>query len=370
VAEGYDAFVRKTLALLTPLAVPALLWNIAEPNAAWVEWVYTSTIFPVVTAVIVPISDLFPFSLSLILLFLLPVVLTGALVRSYIKRSSFRSWLGRTGVHGAGICLVLYSMFLLNWGANYSRQPIEQLLSLPHGPIESTEVEALTRQLVKVIVRDLPEAEQRDTRAALASIRASLQNTVQSITGTRPVLPRHVKRLPDGWLLSMRVSGVASPLLLEAHVDGALPDHAFLAVAAHELAHVAGFAGEADTDLVAALAGLHADHPYARYAVALWLYGQTSRQLSIDVRAELRHMLPEQALADLQATREASKRHYNPASARVSEAVYNQYLIAQRIEAGIRDYSRIVTLLTLAERTGHVFERSWNEASEAHDETF
>lgn len=362
--------MRKSLALLTPLAVLALLWNFTKPNAEWVEWIYTGMIFPVVAAVLVPLNDLFPFSLSLAMLILAPIVLTGYLVLTYVQRSGLKRWLGQTVFHGAGFCLVLYSMFLLHWGANYSRQPIERLMNLPYGPITSTELEYLTRQLVDVIVRDVPDNHERDLQAALASVRVSLQDVIGGITGRRPTLPHRVKRVPDGWLLSLNVSGVASPLLLEAHVDGGLPDHAFLAVATHELAHVAGFAGEADTDLIAALAGLRAEHPYARYAAALWLYSQTSRQLSANVRAELQGMLPKEALADLRETREVSRRYYNPTSARVSETVYNQYLIAQRVEAGIRDYSRIVTLLTLANRTGYVFEGGWQEASEPYDETF
>ena len=44
---------------------------------------------------------------------------------------------------------------------------------------------------------------------------------------------------------------------------------AIVATAAHELAHVAGYCGEADADAVGVLAGLASDDALARYATAL-----------------------------------------------------------------------------------------------------
>ena len=75
--------------------------------------------------------------------------------------------------------------------------------------------------------------------------------------------------MPPGTLLTFGYAGIASPFTLEANLDGGLTSVSKVAVAAHELTHTAGFAREADTDFLSALAGLRADDPYARYAVAL-----------------------------------------------------------------------------------------------------
>ena len=87
---------------------------------------------------------------------------------------------------------------------------------------------------------------------------------LEGLHGYAPTLPRRVKKLPPGTLLFFGRSGSILPIFLEAHADGAMHDAWFLRTAAHELAHVAGFSGEADADVVGFLAGLRADDRFAR----------------------------------------------------------------------------------------------------------
>jgi Protein of unknown function (DUF3810) len=149
-------------------------------------------------------------------------------------------------------------------------------------------------------------------------------------------------------LLLLETSGVISPLTLEAHVDAALPEPFFLATATHELAHTAGCAGEADTDLLAALAGLRASDSYARYATAITYYARISGDVSDEVQKRLAAKLPLRALEDFKLLREVYAAHQNLFAAQVSRSVYNKYLESQGVSEGIRDYSRITRLLAAA----------------------
>ena len=153
-------------------------------------------------------------------------------------------------------------------------------------------------------------------------MRVSLVKTINDIHSNVPTLPQKIKALPKGTLLYFgNAAGVISPWFLEAHVDSSLPPTEFVAVAAHELAHIGGYAGEADADLLGVIAGLNAADDFARYAVALRIFRTLVYQLTYESPQEQnepfasalpenwRDTLPEQALQDWQATVNAYQRH-------------------------------------------------------------
>lgn len=358
--------------LLAILGGLELLWTLSPPSAAWVEQVYSRGLYPLIAAVLVPVSSFFPFSLtgaSLLLLFAWAVF---SLLRSWRGRS-VRAWLGLWVGRVAAAAIITYGLFLLLWGANYQRQPIETLLGLETvsaRPVTSAEVEAFTAQLDSILQRTAPQLGRRDGRRALSSLEASLERTVAAIDGHAPTLPRRVKLLPPGTLLSFGYAGITSPFWLEPHVDGGLPEVARLAVSVHELAHVAGFAGEADADTVAMLAGLHASDPYARYAVALRLFGEASAQLPEDVARKFYAALPEVARVDFHTVQRAEARYYSPVFAAPTNAIYDRYLKSQRVVRGVGDYSRTITLLILAERKGYTLDKAGGRTPPYESSTF
>ncbi|HEX7021350.1 MAG TPA: DUF3810 family protein, partial [Trueperaceae bacterium] len=335
-------------ALVLMLGLAALLWRLDAPSTAWVERVYARELYPLLASVIVPIFGAVPISVMGLVLVMLPFGLVGMLIWSFRRRRSFWAWLWSWLWRLAAGGLVAYALFVLLWGANYRREPVEVLLDLPAGSVSPQDVEALGQGLLGVVIRDAPGPGARNEEEALAAIRRSLEAVVRNTTGVSPTLPRGLKRLPPGMLLTFGNAGVISPWTLEPHIDGALPAPAELAVGAHELAHVAGFAGEADADLVAALAGLQADDEYARYATALRLFAQLAPQLDGDAYAALYERLPAEAKDDLEAMGEAAQRYLSPSAVRVVQGIYDRYLKAQGVEAGLQDYSRTITLLTHA----------------------
>jgi hypothetical protein len=332
-----------------------LLWTLSPPSAAWVEQVYSRGLYPLIAAVLVPVSGFFSFSLTGLSLLLFSAWAVFSLLRSWRGRG-FRAWLGLWVRRAAIAAIVIYGLFLLLWGANYQRQPIETLLGLESvsaRPVTSAEVEALTAQFVSILQQTAPQLGQRDGRRALLSLEASLERTVKAIDGHSPTLPQWVKLLPPGMLLRFGYAGITSPFWLEPHVDGGLPEVARLAVSVHELAHASGFAGEADADTVAMLAGLHARDPYARYAVALRLFGEAVAQLPAGVARKFYEELPGAARIDLHTIQHAEARYYSPVPAALTNALYGRYLKSQRVTRGVKDYSRTITLLVLAKRKGY-----------------
>jgi Protein of unknown function (DUF3810) len=324
------------------LLLAALVSMLPIPSSN-MEAVYTRGVYPVIAALLIPLTALLPFSIAFVGLIALPILALILFVRSrkgLRPKQNFWGVAARVGL----TLLCVYGAFQLLWGLNYRRESIETLLELNTAPVTPVELETVARDLLKV-VRDNATAT-RDSAAAISSLRNAIRDTVQSITGSTPTLPAQVKSPPAGWLIALRTSGVVSPLTLEAHVDPGLPEPFFVAVSAHELTHLTGSAGEADTDLIAAISGLRASDGYARYCVALNYFMDVYAELPAKTRAALGAELPAVARNDWNAYIAALRRYKLPdAITNVTQGAYSGYLQSQGVSAGIRDYSRIVTLL-------------------------
>jgi uncharacterized membrane protein (GlpM family) len=356
----YDERVRIFYTLLGFFALIGLAW-IAVPTPAFqVEALYSRGLFPTLSLALISVTSAVPFSLAGAFLIALPLGLIAFLIfskwrskKAILPRVSAKKWQWLWQLPLIG--LAIYGLFVTLWGANYRRLPIEEILSLRVNNVAPSDLEGLARDLLEVIKRNA-NASRNEVRA-FEAIRASIVQEVRNISSVEPTLPTRVKATPPGFLLRLETSGVVSPLTLEAHVDGALPQPFFLAVTAHELVHTAGFAGEADTDLVAAIAGLKANDAYARYSVALWYFLRVLRDVPSGLQERLWQDMPKIALEDYQALRRATEAHQFPLAAQFSQAVYNQYLRTQGVEAGVRDYSRIGRLLAAARGQGRIFSR-------------
>ena len=352
--------VRSTLlyASVALLAALIALWTLLTPSAAWINSVYSSYVYRHVAAALVPISDAVPFSLTGLTFVLLSIGVPVLLVRSWQRRTRTRRGLRRFALmwcwRGAAASLVVYALFLATWGANYSRSPLETRLLLETTPATTEEMTALTLSLAQIVHDNAYAAHNHDLAASLRAAQTSLRKVVYSFEGQAATLPSRVKATPPGLLiLGGQATGVISPFWLEAHVDGALPDYNFLAVGLHELAHVAGYSSEAETDFVAAVAGLQADDPYVRYSMALSLFARFAWRLPGDVYGTAYDLLPQVAIDDL-AKRQAVRLKYRPPKPvkRVQTKVYDSYLRTQGVSAGIQDYGRVANYLASAQRGG------------------
>jgi len=343
-----------TLAGLSGLLL--LVWGVFPPSSAWVDEVYTAGIYETLAGALIPLTGALPFSVVGVLTVGLLALLLAALARSWARRQSVRGF-AWTWVRRAGItALVLCALFVVMWGANYGRTPLETRLGLSTAPTRPAEVEALALDLVAIIRRTADDGarERYDLGASLAAGKASLRETVLELEGRTVTLPRHVKTTPPGLLIfTGQATGIVSPWTLEAHVDGALPDPYKLAIALHELTHLAGYGSEAETDFVAGLAGLRARDPYTRYSTALTLFSRVAGALPEGTFRRLYETLPEGAKEDLEALRTVYARYRPPQfAATVQTLFYDTYLRTQGVGAGVADYDRVTDLLVAARRDG------------------
>ncbi len=327
--------------VVTSMVVIVGLSKVLPPP--WVNSIYGSWVYPTLERILAPAMGSFSPSLSAVLLTaLVPLAVTWSLLR--IRRRPSRVLLVATA-SAAGVG----AWFYLVWGFNYQRSPLEHLLPLSPKMEAEANLVPLAQALAALIAEEVSAEE--DVGAAVSAIATSLEEITLSWTGSVISLPRRTKALPEGLLLTFGFAGVISPFLLEAHHDGGLPPAAVVAVGAHELAHIAGFAREAEAEFAAAVAGLRAGHPYARYAVALSQLDRILPALPRGVQAEVRDALPDRAIADLTHRRESAGRYLRPGLAGPLMAVYERYL---RVQGVAGDYDRASLLLVRAWEAGLV----------------
>lgn len=300
---------------------------------AWARHLY-----PALSRAIVPLSERAPWPWTP-LAGLAVIVAVVALARTAPSRR--RAW-----ARAVGVVLLLAAGFEATWGLHGARPGATDRLGLaPAGaavasvPIDEAELRRLAERLEELLVLDAPVG-RFDEPDAYAAVRRELSAFAPGVR-----LPQRGKRLPPGWLGALGVAGVISPWTLEAHVDGGLPAWARVAVSAHELAHLAGFAGEADAELLGLLAALRSDHPHARYAAALRAWA------SLPVTVRTPAALPTRAEEDLRALREALAARRD-AWADPAWRLYDLWLRGRGQEEGVAGYANGPRLLARAAEAG------------------
>jgi hypothetical protein len=140
------------------------------------------------------------------------------------------------------------------------------------------------------------------------------------------------------------VDGMVNPFALEVMANPDLLPFEQPFVAAHEWAHLAGYADESEANFVGWLTCLQGD-ARSQYSGWMFLYWQLSGEVAAADRVRLANALESGPRRDLDDIAERLRRGRWPALQRSGWQVYDQYLKANRVEAGIRSYGLVVTLI-------------------------
>ena len=339
-------------------ALTVVLLSLTLPPA-WVESGYCRGVFPWIQGAVVPVTGAIPWPLTLTVLMSLPVVWPILAIRRW--RSGRRNGARRLRLIGSGILrfarVLLYTAaaFLVMWGIGYGRVPIEQRWRLLDEQVEYEDVREVGLRLLALIRRDAPaDGVAVDEAAAFAKIASESRDLVTELEGWTPALPTHLKHPPAGLFLATGIYGVCYPFTLEANVDPALPLPMRIAISGHELAHVLGYCGEADANLVSFVAGLRAEDPLARYSTALSMLRYAMAGPDLSDNWWLRVSLPKRARDDLQALSVSNRKHRVEIASKVATKLNDTYLKTQGVKLGTEDYERGFRLFVHAFRKGMV----------------
>ena len=275
--------------------------------------------------------------------------------RTKRQRSTRHAW-GRVGWRLADGATYLVVIFLLGWGFNYGRVPVDEQLGFErYNPTldelrdrvyqEARELKTLRRN----ITADTMALPPRLLPPGLAPrVRALTAKAFRDHGYPAPGRPRARQLRPDGILLRFSTAGVYWPWAGEANIDGGLWHLQKPAVMAHEYAHAYGFGDEGTCTFWAYLAGLNANDPYLRYAyrLAYWrqIAGRLRRAEPLEYTEWRAAELDPGIRNDLQAIYDNSAK-YRDIAPLMRDLTYDAYLRTQGVHGGLANYGTVIQLV-------------------------
>ncbi len=263
---------RKPLKRLLFLAVIALVIFFLSINEQLVECVYSERIYLFTSIVQRFISSILPFAIGD---FLYLALIIYVLRKTYIFfRRLFKNYLKKTDwviipLKAINFCLLLYLIFKLTWGLNYSRPSIAQQLGISNEKYN-------TQQLVKLgefFVKRLNELQNvKKTRFSINELREISSQGYDDMELKNPFFDYHipaVKSVINSFVITkIGIEGYYNPLSGEANVNMRLPSVALPFVACHEIAHQLGIGREDEANLIGYLVANNSKNDYFRYAAS------------------------------------------------------------------------------------------------------
>jgi hypothetical protein len=334
------------IAILGAAAVAAL-----TPIAPRVveDW-FSTGFYPPVQRAVTSLSNLLPVALLDLLCLVTAVVVAWASARAI--RSSWQT--RRIGAL-MGVLRVLlstaatvYIVFLLLWGLNYRRLPMTERVQLRAAAPTAESVGQLGREAIaqlNTLYADAHRAGWIESPEQSEALRRGFVATQRALSDAPPITFGPLKStLLGAYFRWTGVDGMVNPFALEVLVNPDLLPFERPFVAAHEWAHLAGYADESEASFVGWLACLQGNAS-TQYSAWLFLYWQVRGEVDADTRADLDQALAPGPRRDLDAMAARLRDGELPWLRTAGWQVYDQYLKANRVEEGIRSYSAVVTLI-------------------------
>ena len=248
----------------------------------------------------------------------------------------------------AATAAVLYLWFLAVWGFNYQRQPLRTQLDFQETRITRDALRALAARNVALLNSQYdaahrsgwPEIDQtaRLLEPAFSRAQRELGMEWQAVAG------RPKRSLLNFYFTRVAIDGMTDPFFLETLASQSLLPFERPFVVAHEWGHLAGYADESEASFVGWLICMRGPVS-AQYSAWLSLYGTVFNALPSGDRSEIARALQRGPREDLRAIAERLRRQTVPAASRAGYALYDRFLKANRVQAGIRSYDEVLRLL-------------------------
>jgi hypothetical protein len=326
---------------------------LATPWPNWaVEAFYARPVFPLIQGVVTFVTNLFPFAVLDVMIAMTVLLVIYRLVR--LTRVALTDdvvdaiWEGVKRVLRFSAAVVI--VFVVFWGFNYRREPLELVVGQAPPPtvqvLESTIADA-NALATSVRPRATARGEENLTYEILAErLRRPMATALLRLRRPGLAVPGRPKYslIVTPFFRWASVTGMINPLALETVVDPDLLPTERPYVLAHEWAHLAGLADEAEASAVGWLACMNGG-PALAYSANLYLIAEAAGGLPPNARRAALAKLNDGVKADLNAIADRALQVQKPSVERAASKVYDGYLRANRVEDGAASYARAVRLI-------------------------
>jgi hypothetical protein len=345
----------RTRAALAPaaLVLAALAAALVPLPRAFVERWYSTFLYLHVQHVVTRVSNLFPFALFDALIAAVLAAWFLFAIADFRRRKLVKVAIVKVAIRTATWTAILYLAFLFLWGFNYRRVPLVVKLQFDKLQFDSqapspdavlalanTAVDQLNALHAPAHAMGWPGFGTVET-----SLAEALDRVQRQLGGTHAFVPARPKRTVLNPLFRLSgVDGMTDPYFLETLLESGMLPFERPAAIAHEWGHLAGFADESEASFVGWLACLHGSTA-DQYSGWLFLMEELIPAVPQQDRASLVRRIAPGPLADLRAIAKRQRTQVNRVVAGASGRIYDRYLKANRVEAGIASYDEVVRLI-------------------------
>lgn len=345
-----NPLIRTKLRRLYILFSIALLIFFFGMSSKLVESVYSDGIYQFTSVIQRFISSIFPFALgdflyALLIIFCLWSVFS-ALKKVYLKQIAGLAIF----LQAVNFILILYIVFKLLWGLNYSRPSISARLGVANQKYTTKELILAGDFLIKRV--NSIEKKLKEHRSKKQYTIAELESRSKySYDQLAKLNPFFTYRIPDvkpvifsKLVTTIGIEGYYCPLSGEANVNMMLPAVELPFVTAHEISHELGIAREDEANLIGYLVSINSPDPYFQYSG----YYNILRSVLFEIRikspedfALLLKKINAGTLSDFKEEQEFWSKYNGEMSAYMGTAL-DKFLKMNNQKKGVNSYQDIV----------------------------
>lgn len=336
-------------------AVSIILYILFVNIPRFADW-WSAYISPIGRFLLAKLTSWIPFSLTELLLILIPVWVAALIyiaARHYTQ--SFSAACTYVGMLVGGLCIIL-CIFVWNFASGYYGSSVDQKLSLDRREVTAEELYE-TSMLLSDELKTLSEGLVTTADGAsvmpysLDEMNEKLLVAYERLCEKHGFIQTYNSRVKPIMLSEpmsyTHITGIYTFFTGEANLNVNFPDYTLPFTAAHEMAHQRGISREDEANFIAFLVCMESDDPYIRYSGILNVYEYVANALySADktlYREVYATLTPEVREEQIAYSAFFDKYRENIA-ATVSQATNDAYLQSQGAKEGAKSYNMVVDL--------------------------
>lgn len=321
--------------------------------AAWGEG-YAQSVYPAISYCLSALSNLFPFALGDLFIFLSIAGILSYPIYGYIKKHPWKRVVRREVEY----LLWIYVWFYLAWGLNYSQRSFYGRTQIAYTAYTPDNFGRFVDEYIERLNASYIMVNEIQKEVVCQEVVAQYILISDTLGVHRPPhASARAKTMLFTPLISLvGVTGSMGPFFCEFTLNGHLLPPQYPATYAHELAHLLGITSEAEANFYAYQVCTRSQVAQIRFSGYLSVLGHVlgnARRLLTEEEYQLlfNRVRPEiiTLVRQNQAYWEAK---YSPIIGDIQDWIYDFYLKGNKIESGRKNYSEVVGLL--------ISYREWN----------
>ncbi|MGM9478615.1 DUF3810 domain-containing protein [Pedobacter sp. GSP4] len=318
---------------------------------ALVQKYYSSGFYPYISSALRFVSSIFPFAIGDIIYAILIGYALYKIIRFFKKRKQLKK-LDRIVIplQVLNFLLILYIIFKIVWGLNYSRPSVSEELGIGTDKYSVKELVILGNYFVKK-TNDLKLKQGKTPAYTVKHLETRSADAYNLMRKKNPLFSYPnpcLKSVLIPWMVSKAgIEGYYTPLSGEANMNMNLPDFVKPYVSCHEIAHQLGIAYEDEANLLGYLTASNStdvDYQYsANYEMLRYILFEIRMKSPDDYKILHDKLLPK-VLADFKTEKEFWRK-YNGQMFGYMDAAFDRFLKLNNQKKGIDSYQDIVIWL-------------------------